>query len=520
MTTVDVKERVRDDVEASRQQQATGEKASRGHTTTGTTAAAARLLHLAEAAHGLALPVLRGRHVLLVMGEAVMARRGVGEMDVPVPVVGIGVVMHEMELVREMELSSLAPHSLLCEGSTHVAPLHGEVSGQSRVALIRCTDPSTSLRLSSNSLNSSHPVTGPMDDSLDSIAVDEMGDDEIVARFAYDAYSASQFRRAPRWLRLERLPLDVRKAALKVTLRLESFGKLDALPNELLVMIMEYLDMQSLTRLTAVSSSWRAFIPSLAAYNDLLKYAPEALGAFRQLGKLQKHNISSLHKVLRDPSSSCCYEWKRAAQLTTSTCERACGRCLEPNRLGFISIKEAAQCFNLSREQRGQLAPRKGADRAFAAVPERYWPHEVNAYKAKTMALEVHGSIEALEEHVESLRHLVPEWKLRKWRYLHQLGSAAEDPHLVAAWVEFPCLERRDETVRCVGCQWCKEFPESAPQAERGKWPLNFTTGDNAGNDFDSFTEHARRCFGVKMMARGLGTSICRVSGPHAYLLE
>ena len=416
-----------------------------------------------------------------------------------------------------MELSSLAPHSLLSEGSTHVAPLHGEVSSQSRVALIQCTD---SITLSSNGLNGFHITTRAMGDSLDSIAVDEMGDDDLVARFAYAAYCASQFRRRPRWLHLERLPLDVCKAALEVTPRLESFGELDALPNELVVMIMKYLDMRSLTRLTAVSGSWRAFITSLATYNDLLRYAPEALGALRQLGKLQKHSISSLHKVLRDSSSSCCYEWKRAAQLTTLTCERACGRCLEPNRLGFISIKEAAQCFNLSREQRGQLSPRKGSDRAIAALPERYWPHEVNAYKAKTMALEAHGSKEALEEHLEALRHLVPEWKLRKWRYLHQLGSEAEDPRLVAAWVEFPCLERRDQTVRCVGCQWCDEFPESAPKAERGDRPLNFSTGDSADNGFDSFTEHARQCFGVKMMARGLGTSICRVSGPHAYLLE
>lgn len=71
MTTINVEQRVRENVSTASQKQTSDDEARRasGHTAAG---AAAGRLHLAEAAHGLALPVLRGRHVVLevVMGDA------------------------------------------------------------------------------------------------------------------------------------------------------------------------------------------------------------------------------------------------------------------------------------------------------------------------------------------------------------------------------------------------------------------------------------------------------------------
>ncbi|EFQ99125.1 hypothetical protein MGYG_02137 [Nannizzia gypsea CBS 118893] len=158
-----------------------------------------------------------------------------------------------------------------------------------------------------------------------------------------------------------------------------SLGRLDSLSLEVLHMILHYLDIRTLSRVSRVSHRGRATVESLPIYRALMKYIPDVLKALGQCRHLHFYTARMLLDLLR---TECCEKCgKFGPYLFLFTGERCCNECLVFDKyFRMITFPKAESNFNLDPGELGQLASLK-------TIPGVYRTHMVRKSRQRLKLL-------------------------------------------------------------------------------------------------------------------------------------
>lgn len=195
------------------------------------------------------------------------------------------------------------------------------------------------------------------------------------------------------------IPTTIKLRLLPRTLAASSIGSLDTLPTEVLHIICNSLDFQSLSRCKRVCHRANALVESLASYNLIMKHASTALIALGRTKLITSHTAATLHAAFVSDRCVTCQQY--AAFLFLPTCERCCYYCLERERsLRVITIPMARICFGLSQLDLGQIPN-------MCTLPGRYAVRHILQHRkrvklisvkqAERLGIAIHGSREAME---------------------------------------------------------------------------------------------------------------------------
>ena len=128
-----------------------------------------------------------------------------------------------------------------------------------------------------------------------------------------------------------------------------SSGRLEALPVEILHMILVWLDLQSLTLLRSVSRSLRSHIDALYQYKNIVKYAPDSLRMALSTGIGSWISCQSLHYALCYQECECCGRF--GSLLYMLTCSRVCYVCIQrSDRFLPLTPNHARIAYGLKRK--------------------------------------------------------------------------------------------------------------------------------------------------------------------------
>ncbi|KAF2667362.1 hypothetical protein BT63DRAFT_472142 [Microthyrium microscopicum] len=267
-------------------------------------------------------------------------------------------------------------------------------------------------------------------------------------------------------------------------------GYLNMLPAELVDMILERVDIESLMKFTASCRAGREAVHSLTTFREVYEYAFPTLVALRQTRLWLYHSISTVNLALR--SSSCVSCGNYGPYLFLPTIERCCGYCLRENTtLWLLSDCEAAAIFDPSNESLANY-------QIFYATKGRcsFDMELVSVKTVKKLALKDHGSEAAL--HNIDLEPFFPfiDQKLalvlrttplesHGYRYsrLHEDIDPVQDQYAGMGSIEFPTFIRREQRIETI--YWCNSCQRTAlilapykKTLERFDWPA---AGPDAG---------------------------------------
>ncbi|KAJ2893826.1 uncharacterized protein MKZ38_008208 [Zalerion maritima] len=185
-----------------------------------------------------------------------------------------------------------------------------------------------------------------------------------------------------------------------------SLGLLDILPAELLLLTLNLVDFQTLSRLSGVSLKGKAVVETLATYVDVIRHAPTILTALGRTRLLYHHPAVLLRRALRSGKCVSCFCF--GAFLFLPTCERVCFECLHENHsLRMTTINVAKQCFQLTERQ-------------LKRIP-------IIIKQVKQLAIEVHGTLENLPE-PERPRACSAEKEVKKFWLFKRFREAPLEP--------------------------------------------------------------------------------------------
>lgn len=177
-----------------------------------------------------------------------------------------------------------------------------------------------------------------------------------------------------------------------------SLGKLDMLPAELLLMTLNLLDFQSVSRMSRVSLRGKAVVEGLPAYKDMMEHAPSALTALGRTRLLSYHSISLLRHTLRSDKCASCFDF--GGFLFLPTCERVCFECLRQNRaFRLTTLTTAKRCFYLTDKELQRIPIMHSIPGMYDVgfpISRRRVHRLVSVKQAKKLGIEVHGSVENL----------------------------------------------------------------------------------------------------------------------------
>ncbi|KAI0449091.1 hypothetical protein F5B21DRAFT_520701 [Xylaria acuta] len=215
-----------------------------------------------------------------------------------------------------------------------------------------------------------------------------------------------------------------------------TLGVLDALPAELLLMILDLLDFQSLSRISRVSLHGKAVVEGLPAYRDMMTHAPKVLNALRRKRALRYHPASLLRQALRSSKCVCCSEF--GAFLFLPTCERVCFGCLNQNRaFRMTTLASAGKFFGLTESQLNRIP-------IIHSTPTR--PYElqrlVSAEQVKQLVIEVHWTVENIANLMQKLQAgKITSGESRLLGHFHETAYSEPAGRHFWRWPEKPIFE-------------------------------------------------------------------------------
>lgn len=131
-----------------------------------------------------------------------------------------------------------------------------------------------------------------------------------------------------------------------------SLGVLDDFPVEILNMILENLDLQSLSLVLQTCLKGKVLVEKLPAYRDLVTYASDIFTALSQMGLIGLHPVNTIYAALKSDRCVACGQY--GENLFLPTCQRCCQACHCSNH-DFWTIRVdgdtgASEVFNLGPE--------------------------------------------------------------------------------------------------------------------------------------------------------------------------
>ncbi|KAI4868381.1 hypothetical protein F4820DRAFT_123059 [Hypoxylon rubiginosum] len=308
-----------------------------------------------------------------------------------------------------------------------------------------------------------------------------------------------------------------------------SLGLLEVLPAELLLLTLNFLDFQSLSRLSRACLKGKAVVETLPAYKEMMKHAPEVLTALGRTGLLSYHSSSLLRQTLRSEKCVSCFDF--GAFLFLPTCERVCFECLHQNQaLRMTTLASAKRCFHLTHSQLKRIPIMHSIPGIYCVRFQVSYSRTcrlVSVKQAKQLGIEVHGSIENLAKLALTTRRgkmtSRESWILKYFREapleppgcdlsrLPEKSNITEDNFAGMASIRIPYLTEAgaDRGRLCRGCQVTYEhyrqgslpasvLSELAPPGVGPHRPLLAILARLRSRD--RFLDHIRHCYGASRL--------------------
>ncbi|KAF2236212.1 hypothetical protein EV356DRAFT_76351 [Viridothelium virens] len=249
-----------------------------------------------------------------------------------------------------------------------------------------------------------------------------------------------------------------------------SAGVLDTLPLELLHLILELLDFQSLYNVVHGSRRCRVLVEALPAYRETSTHAPSVLAAMKRTKLLSTHSAACIHTALRSESCTECNEYGPFLFLPIS--ERCCLNCLRDDlSLRVSTIPKITKRFGITRNDLTGVPIMQGIPGEYRigfAVTHKTAPNLVSVKQAKMRATAIHGSEHAMQTYVTSRHtlqmdrytqrasnHSGTTARLRRPTSPSRILKAPNDPFCGMASTAIPSLrgtERPEHGLWCLGC--------------------------------------------------------------------
>ncbi|KAH7013668.1 hypothetical protein EDB80DRAFT_379061 [Ilyonectria destructans] len=307
-----------------------------------------------------------------------------------------------------------------------------------------------------------------------------------------------------------------------------SLGLMDALPQEILFIILNLLDFQSLSRISRASIKGRLTVAAIPEYREIVQHIPEILAALGRTRVLKYHEVTLLRHVLRTSQCVSCFGF--GAFLFLPTCERVCFQCLQHNHsLRMTTLSKAKKCFHLTDNHLDRVP-------ILHSIPGTYKVEHENSHQlvlrlvsikqVKQLAIEVHGSA----AHVARLEPMPPRemsfedhWDFKRFhqaslvppgRDLSRLPKTVPiitDAYGGMASIRIPCLSgtELDYGKLCRGCEVIHHLHSQGqlpapvwkwlvPRWVNTRYPLLALLTRLHSNE--GFLNHIQDCYGVRQL--------------------
>ncbi|KAI9150055.1 hypothetical protein HJFPF1_09809 [Paramyrothecium foliicola] len=304
-----------------------------------------------------------------------------------------------------------------------------------------------------------------------------------------------------------------------------SIGSLDTLSLEMLHLVLDWLDFQSIYRFSLASVRAREVAQALPASRELLRHAPAVLAAFGRTRLIMHHTAAKVRATLRSWKCVACANY--GAFIFLPTCDRCCWQCLDNNQaLWLLARGVAARCFSLSSAELDRLP-------TLLSIPGEYGvglqsrkfedrQKLVSLSAAKELALSIHGSQQEIYQRAWDRRPKVSQMRLAQYRYYQDaqlvqpkldifarrnLGDITmDDPYSGMASMPFPAITDKgvENGLWCRGCDYMFEtyglrfFPAKSKFSQ--PWMV-FTGTRRRSFSQSEFLTHIRTCYGVQRIA-------------------
>lgn len=300
----------------------------------------------------------------------------------------------------------------------------------------------------------------------------------------------------------------IKSTILRRSLASSSIGPLDSLPTELLQIILDLLDFQSLSRFVQVCHKAKDVVELLPSYRRMMKHASRALIALSRTKLIRFHTAAAIHAALL--SDKCVSCQKYAAYLFLPTCERCCYDCQYKSRsLRVITVGTAESCYGVSPKGHGRIPIMLGIP-GLCSVGHgvsrqtrlRLEQSLVSLAHARRWRLSIRGSRQAKESvGAYRLRRQLP---VTSWI----MGSESYHPPIDGscgmASIKFPSLLPNGELEKGFLCAGCQIDSKAYDLTERDTRQLE-SVGDSEvphrtqyqARSRSEFLEHVKECKGA-----------------------
>ena len=138
-------------------------------------------------------------------------------------------------------------------------------------------------------------------------------------------------------------------------MKISSFGAFDRLPAELIRMILETTDLQSITNFRSVNALFRIEIDNLLLYKRIFTSAPDVIRALIGSGMARNTRLSQLHAVIQ--ADQCAFCTNKGKWINLLLCERVCHDCTSHDvRLKPLTVAQAQEQYALNAAARDTMS--------------------------------------------------------------------------------------------------------------------------------------------------------------------
>ncbi|KAK3939491.1 hypothetical protein QBC46DRAFT_354964 [Diplogelasinospora grovesii] len=345
--------------------------------------------------------------------------------------------------------------------------------------------------------------------------IDGLEPEEILDRFTYRRFSYGKVRMISG---IDKVP---KPSAIRLSGgRTSSLGPvLGRLPNELLHMVMHWLDYKSLFAVARASLLGKALVESLPVYQELLTYAPEVIAALSRLNILGAHPAALIREALRTEKCAACRSY--GPYLFLPTCHRCCLECLSSySPLRVITAETAKKYFVLGAKDLQKIPVIHTIPGQMDASGKKR-PSSVKLFSlaaVKELALSLHGSTggiaraayRAYGEKKPAFLRGTFYWKTPVGRDISTRFS-----HRACYWrkateryrwyclvaMPFPSMKVPGVVERGLFCKCCYSLMLGISPRERLRLPYTGNTIFTVRNKADTL-EHIKECRSREMLAQ------------------
>ncbi|RBR08434.1 uncharacterized protein FIESC28_10234 [Fusarium coffeatum] len=276
-----------------------------------------------------------------------------------------------------------------------------------------------------------------------------------------------------------------------------SLGDLDRLPQELIQIALEELDIVSYVKFRGVNQRARNLASSSRDYTVVVNHGLEGLKALLRVQTAHRFTLSHLYQALINPK--CRYCRKFGPFLSLFTCKRACFTCIEISMpLGAIAIpppKYFCQTVKLSKAQIESVCEPKLRVVSGSHYAVEPWP-KVKKPKYVVRCKDAFPKLRALNSkiRVRDMELPPPNQTVMDVEHMYALRYMAST---VFPWYD-PSRDKLETGKSCAACQFrVEEYEHDSPVPSVPPWGYN--DRDRTYTD-EEFMEHFRSCSFAKEM--------------------